>query len=594
MSSAPFGERLEAFERALDASVEASQFWEAPRQHVLTVLLALVQNGMLGGASVGASPRERAAESLLDRLPALVPLLRRCPTESAQEPGGFSIQGLTDLVEVLTYAHATELYPDLWRGTRVIAECSEPDAVGEDSTSATADAPSAYVVRHASDEAADSEVADIVLGRLAIPWGRFDPKLPSPRAHAASQLNAPGIPPHEVILEIAVMVIGTLTLNELSMVDDAAMRVMVGVERSEFSKFRDACTALGVAITSSAEHCLEQARQTDGEVAEQWAADAMAWSSPLVRAWDLLEWIEVLSGLDKACAKRLIGSFSEPNSASEWQAENADSVIDGFFPPFWPIEARGGDYILLSPWHLQSVVTQHSLVSRYAKVEGDSFDQSVSKSMEPALLEHAAKAWKRVSGAQVVLNESWSCNGARGEFDALVFSESENTVIHVQAKGSIPAVSSRMVARLEKTVMKGLDQLAAVRSLDRDDLDGVLSRALGVDVSHPEVIDVLLISSCVGSFAAWSALGSVTPVNPVLLSAAVESVVESGGLPLGSVTDRASELLDGLINHANPSWEQSSVVLGLGSEAGALSVTFPALSLDMDVIAHFRSLAWPH
>lgn len=602
MPKSPLGQPLHDFESRLDASIEKSELWALPRHMVLGMLLGVLRDLMLGGVSTSQQPRPRAGDSWMDRLPALVPFLRRTPSENAPDKSiqAPALGGLLALAEVLSYAHAAELYPELWRGWRVVRgkDQSSTEFAGR-YPAATSDEPNdaaptgTYVVEHATSEAADWEVRDIVLGRLAAPWGVLDPTHPPMSEQVEGLLSEPGTPLDLAAPTLAVLALGALRLEELPLVGDTAMQRMVGATCGEFGMFRDACVALGIALAEAAQFCMDRARNTAGDAQARWAADARTWSLPTMPAGLVTEWLQVLSGLESDQVDHLVAAFSEPQTGTGWDTE-AGSLIDGFFPPFWPISDDGGnDYIVMCPWHLQSNVTQHSLVSRFSKVMSDEFDAHVSDSLEPTLLKVTAPLWERIPGVVVALNRNWSSGNRRSEFDALVYDASVNTVVHVQAKGSIPAVSPRMVARLEDTVAVGLRQLRALRSLSPGERDRVLSEALGVHVSGPEILDVLMTSSGVGSAKAWSSLGDVVPSNPVLLSAAVESARLSGTPNLAAVVAHTSELLDSLIANAKPEWKSETVPLGLASEAGSVDVTFPALTLDNATVTTFRRIAWP-
>lgn len=609
MPLAPFDQPLVEFEVKLDESIEKSELWALPRHLALGMLLGPLRDLMLGGLDTAFPPRPRAGQSWMDRLPALVPLLRRT---SADHATGKPIKvpeagGVVAMAEVMSYAHAAELYPELWRKWRVVKAAGTPGsgAAGHDLTEDEAPVEvgsdhqaRAYVVGHASEEAAAWEVRDIVLARLAGPWGVFDTTHPPLDDHVSAQLTEPGVPLGVAAPTLALAALGALRLEELPMVSDDAMAQMVGVTCGEFMRFRDACVALGFALTEAAEFCMRRARETSGDDSVRWASDAATWSLPMLRFDDAVEWFWVLCGLERDQIGRLVGAFSEPHDGSGWNYAgdadmDIDGMIDGFFPPFWPVSRDGESLLAMCPWHLQSNVLQHSLVSRYSKVMAGAFDGHVSSSLEPTLLELIAPLWRRVPNVVVVLNRTWVTGKQRSEFDALVYDPSVNTVVHVQAKGSIPAISPRMVARLESTVAVGVRQLKALRSLSPSERDRVLSTALGVPVSNPDVLDVLMTSSGIGSAKAWESLGAVVPLNPVLLSAAVDSALSAGTSNVVAVVAHASALLNSLVVDANPVWKVETVPLGLGSEAGSVTVTFPSLSLDSTKIATFRKLAWP-
>lgn len=615
MTASPFDTDLAAFEVALDESLDSSPIWNLPRPFVLTLILNRLRDLELGGHDLVTSPpRPLAARSLMDRLPVLLPYLARCPIDLGAAPFGdedgahaFVMDAMFGLAEVLSWTHAAELFPDLWRGWRTIAPLHEATAGGTlpkpDGKESDWEVPGksskrveAYSVAVASPGAADWEVRDIVLGRLATPWGE---RLPTIEADIAGALDVPGIPVLAAAPLLAVRLLGAIAVEELELVDDDAMRQVVGVTNEEFDSFRNACVALGVALTSAAEHCMSQSRRKSASLGqeslqsqEKWFADAVVWALPTVPAPEVAAWLEVLTGLDPPKVKRLIGAFSEPHDAARWSGP-AGQQVDGFFPAFWRVTKCDMDYYLISPWHLQATITRHSLLSRYACLEPRPFHELVSRALEPTLLRTTVPIWERLEGVVVATNCPWSSGGRQGEIDTLIFQESTNTIVQVQAKASLFAISSRMVSRLEDTVSEGIRQLNDVRGLPPEERDAVLTRALGVPVHDPHLIDVLMTTGGVGSEAAWSSLGAVIPLNPVLLSAAIGSVLPEASPSLSTVAERAKVLLDGLIADANPTWNEETVVLGLASDAGSISVSFPALSLDQTKINRFRDLAWP-
>lgn len=616
MSAAPLDPDLSAFEAALDDSLDAATIWRLPRHFALTLILNLIRDLELGGHDLVATPpRPKAAQSLMDRIPVLLPYLARCPTDLppvpfADEEGAESLalEAMLGLVEVLSWVHAAELFPDLRRGWRTIAPVVAPGAQspssrddGEQTDREGLGEPSrkpveAYVVKVATPEAADWEIRDIVLGRLGTPWGELPATI---QADVASTIDVPGIPVQIAAPQLAARFLKAITLEELELVDDDAMRQVVGVTNEEFGRFQNACVAVGVAFSSAAEHCMNQSRRefaSDGQDSpadrDLWLDDARVWALPTVPTSEVIAWLETLTELDAWKVKRLVGAFCEPHDAAGWSGRTGQPV-DGFFPPFWEVTKNGVHYLLLSPWHMQSTVMRYSLLSRYARVEPTAFHELVSRALEPTLLRTTVPIWERLDGVVVATNCHWSSDGQRGEIDALVFQESTNTVIQVQAKASLAAISSRMVARMEDTVAKGIKQLNDVRNLPRNHRDSVLTKALGVPVRDPHLVDVLMTTGGIGSAAAWSSLGHVIPLNPVLLNAAVGSVLAAADTSLGAVAEHAKVLLDGLVAGADPSWCEETVVLGLASNARSMSVTFPALSLDQTEVAQFRRIAWP-
>jgi hypothetical protein len=615
MPAAPLDSDLSAFEAALDESLDAATIWRFPRHFVLSLILNRIRDLEFGGHDVAANPpRPKAAQSLMDRIPVLLPYLVRCPIDFgpapfADEEGAQSsaLEAMFGLAEVLSWAHAAELFPDLWRGWRKIAALSdltegtllehdEQHADHENRGEPPSKRVDAYSIVMASPSAADWEVRDIVLARLATPWGKRDSTI---EADIASALDVPGIPVLAAVPLLAARFLKAITLEELELVDDEAMRRVVGVTNEEFDRFRNACVAVGVALSAAAEHCMSQSRRkpvSDGHDLpadrDQWFNDARVWALPTLPASDVVTWLEGLTGLDARKVNRLIGAFCEPHAAAGWSGR-AGEPVDGFFPPFWEVSKNDVRYLLLSPWHLQTTVMRHSLLSRYARLEPTSFHELVSHALEPTLLRATVPIWERLDGVIVATNCHWSSNGQRGEIDILVFQQSTNTVVQIQAKASLVAISSRMVARMEDTVAKGVKQLNDVRSLPTNDREAVLTKALGVPVRDPHLVDVLMTTGGVGSAAAWSSLGHIVALNPVLLNAAIESVLADEDPALSAVAERATALLDGLVADAGPNWYEETVVLGLASDAGSTSVTFPALSLDQAKVARFRRLAWP-
>lgn len=378
------------------------------------------------------------------------------------------------------------------------------------------------------------------------------------------------------------------------------MQQIAGVCNAEFDSFRDACVALGSALAGAASHCLHQAgvgdtatgRSKDSTDTEQWLRDAYTWALPVVPAADLTTWLAGIAGLEQSQTERLVAAFSEPHTGSGWPGSDGQQV-DGFFPPFWRIVKESDPFFVVSPWHLRSTVMRHSLLSRFARLNPDSFHNIISKTMEPELLRATTAMWEQLDDVVVVVNRNWSVGTQRGEFDSLIYQPRTNTAVHVQAKGSLGAVSARMVERMETTVDKGVSQLEAVRNLSASDRDRVLSRALGVKVQAPVLFDVLLTAGGIGSESAWERLGPVVPLNPVLLQAAIRAAPQGQASDLGAVVEQAVRLLDELVMRTNPTWQEQTAYLGLGSDAGSIEVTFPSLQLDQRPISEFRRAAWP-
>jgi hypothetical protein len=82
------------------------------------------------------------------------------------------------------------------------------------------------------------------------------------------------------------------------------------------------------------------------------------------------------------------------------------------------------------------------------------FGAVVAQHLEPLLLEEVRGQFDAFPDLEIRHNCNWTSGQVKGEMDMLVYSRSENTAAHVQAKAALPPQGAPWYARLSRALWR--------------------------------------------------------------------------------------------------------------------------------------------
>ncbi|NYV75747.1 hypothetical protein [Streptomyces sp. UH6] len=560
-------------EAALDASVAALPLLDLPKRSLLTALYGVVYQLMHGTGKGSKSARPAEGEAFISRMSHLAPLIARCPdlpigasAHDAHSP--ISADFIPQLRDLVQYGHACEIFPELWHGWFTVD--------GGDGV---------YVLDHPEGPIREAEELDILLSEISVP-ARLQ-VAPLSNSARTNILQEPGKTNGKDLI-LPALYYAIMETRELPLLYDGGMRAAVGVTMDEFLRFQRATAALACTwLDVAADAGRLAAKATRKSDRNKWLAEQMEWYAPLLSADYVEGMLASLTGLGESTLNKILDIFTLRGDGTP--------AGEGFFPPFtYFTDEVGRRMIMFSPDVLLHMTAQRNLVYVCSKRQRSTFDNLVSREMEPRLLDLAEMEFGRDRHLAIKRNVEWSHAGISGEFDLLVYDHRSNALMHLQAKAPIPPQGARMVKRLESRVEEGLEQLRRFRSLDEAGRNDVLSRIFGVTISGVEVHDVLLTRTGFGTSKVWQQLGDIIPANLQLLHGASEELYGATGvLELPRMANRLGTLLSELLANAKPRWKAGEITLGESGVEGRISITLPLLRLDPAAILKDRLILTP-
>lgn len=542
-------DELFARELEVDSHVAALPVLRLPL-HALVVALDSAIHGLYQAGREGDAVALAKAEAAGRRFAYLAPLLARCPTRPFGLNGRDAFDAYrevdpdyTQLRELLSYAHFAELMPEVRRGYY----------------SVTQSGPRRFVLRHRSEDFARSEIRDIVLAELALPYVRSDlTKMAAQFDDFAARL--PQANQMKMVGLLATLTMGYFrNVIEPRLVDDAGYRAATGHARDDFGRFQAAL--LGLAdFTAGVADALSR-RQKAQPLNDELASELIEWKAV---AWDWGYFVGLVSdfcGLPATEVLQLLEPFTLDFEAEtmEWRKSG-----DGYVPPIF----RLGGAAVFSPDLLRDFVHFRNVLFVLNRTNRRKFDELVSAHLEPALLEDAAGLFRR-AGMRCATGVHWR----EGELDILVFDPRDASALHVEAKAAIPAEGARMVAALESRIGEGARQLQAFRDASPQTQMDVCQRAFGPDVRWSSLDGLLLSRSSFGTDTVWRETNRTLLANVPLLAGALRRNQESGRT-LAEISSALASSMEEALAAAAPAWR-----IGHLAVAG-LEVEMPLLDLN--------------
>jgi hypothetical protein len=260
--------------------------------------------------------------------------------------------------------------------------------------------------------------------------------------------------------------------------------------------------------------------------------------------YDLFD--EQLIGLNKNTFFKIMKIFS-------LDIKNNLTNQEGYFPLFFEFQ----DSYMFSPFNIRTRLSPRNLLFILLKTNKKLFDDSLSHFLEPNLISHAVSLFQNISSIKIEINKKWE----KGEFDIVIYEAKKNIILHIQAKGTIPAEGARMTERLESRMNEGINQLDKFKKLS--DKDEILSRVFDTKIINPIIIDVLLGSAGFGTEKIWSQINSkkIVALNLSLLHVYIEKY-KHDNLELKNFFDDMNKITNEIIKATNPYLEDKIYKIG--------------------------------
>jgi len=226
---------------------------------------------------------------------------------------------------------------------------------------------------------------------------------------------------------------------------------------------------------------------------------------------------------------------------------------EGYFPIFFEFE----NSYMFSPFNIRTRLSPRNLLYILLKTNQKLFDESLSHFLEPNLITHAVSLLQNISSLKIEVNKEWG----KGEFDIVMYEAEKNIIIHVQAKGTIPAEGARMTKRLESRMNEGIKQLNRFKK--SSDKNKILSEIFKTSIRNPIIIDVLLGSAGFGTEKIWDKINNqkIVTLNLSLLHIYIQRYNQQS-LDLKNFFDDINKITNEIIETTNPYLEDITYQIG--------------------------------
>jgi hypothetical protein len=509
------------------------------------------------------------AEALAGRLFALEPTLRQMSLElgaDLRDNLNAYVQADPDGSELrllVGYGHFSEVMPEVHRGYYEVG----------------GDASSGFRLEHSTQDFAAFEARDILLGYLVQPTMPPRPSLHmlpfDTMAQHSPDLSPLGDLPLQVLRSLREYYV--LALREPQLIPSDAYPQVFGVRRGEWMRFRAGLWALGDFAygIATALYAQYHTRQIDEE--RLW--EALEWLSLCWREPGIVDHVSSAADLEAATVAHLL----EPFVLDLRDGQTSGVAGDGYFPPLVRLDTA----LVTSPEFLRFFSLERNVLYVLNKSNQKAFDETASDHLEPQLLSQAISLLYELGDLELVVGRNWAHGKHQGEVDLLLFSPSQNAVLHIQAKAALAPQGARMTRNVEDRAKEGIEQARRLSGLDPEARDAVLSQLLERGVAGVTIADALLVRSHLGTGRAWSDVHTGAVLNLGLLKLLTDEARSAGTLVLADVPRRARQLLDDLVAESAASWESQTL------ELGETSIELPMLQYDRQVVAAWHARANP-
>jgi hypothetical protein len=549
---------LYSFETEMDNKIAQFNVFKLPLRSVLTHLFGVIDVMIRGGRfGYGIPKREAEAEALGSRFSYLADFLKQCTPQigfSAIDAFSASARFAEEFHELIYYVHFCELMPEVRRNYYDVRRFE-----------------GGFELVHPNEEFARAEVYDILLTELSLTFlVEKTLNLDQEFITLAGQLPRPN-------MVLMLRVLKTLfqsrlnSIKEVPILEPNAFQISIGVTWEEFCKVRAALLAYAdysIGLADTLEFFgLNESNDTRKQALFE---EFYEWVTVCNSKNFFIGLLMALTNVKSSAIESILKFFTI-------NVENQDfgNAGDGFFPPL----VEYPHFYLFSPHILASMLTGRNIFYVLNKTNRIQFDNIVSEHLEPTLLKQALnlEIWKKLPDLRSLSNIKWT----KGEFDLLIYQSSSNTVLHIQAKASIPPQGARMTNAVEKRSKEGIEQLNRFQNLPQNERDSVISEIFKIRVEKVRCVSVILCRAGLGTHSVWKSKKDITVVNLQLLNGVIQ-ILSSESLNLSDFKRVADRLLTDIYNKSVLGWEQGSIFLN------GISIRMPLLKLNKDEVYKIR------
>lgn len=356
----------------------------------------------------------------------------------------------------------------------------------------------------------------------------------------------------------------------LSPIDSKTLEDISEATLEDFHNFSSACYAICQYRLLLADAALEQ-MEIDEE--KQKKIEIIIFNQIVVfeKKESLTKLISYISKVSLRKTQSLIKYFS--TSLEKYRLSG-----EGFTPPF--VE-DGEDYIF-NPVVVQRNISTRNILFHIQKNNKSLYEKKISITMEKTLVEHAEFYLKNLKNITTAKFHKWE----NGEIDILIYRDSDNTAIFIEAKAFLPPDSTRSVVRAtERIINEAIDrQINRFKELPQSRKENILSSALGRPVKDIKIFYAILTWSSLGDHSVWKKYNDIIPINIPILAAICKKHSNS---TLQKFPDHARELVSEIMQESQSKWEQVT------QKIGPYEFTSPVLQYDQAAIAKFRKFWLP-
>ena len=226
---------------------------------------------------------------------------------------------------------------------------------------------------------------------------------------------------------------------------------------------------------------------------------------------------------------------------------------EGYFLTFFEFESS----YIFSPFNIRTRLSPRNLLYILLKTNQKLFDESLSHFLEPNLIKNAVFLLQNITSLKIEVNKNWG----KGEFDIVMYEPEKNIIIHVQAKGTIPAEGARMTKRLESRMNEGIKQLNTFKISSNK--NQILSEIFNTEITDPIIIDVLLGSAGFGTEDIWDKINNqkIVTLNLSLLHIYIQRY-NKGSIDLKNFFDDINQITNEIVEASNPCLEEITYQIG--------------------------------
>jgi Holliday junction resolvase-like predicted endonuclease len=551
-------EELEEFEKQADIEIAKLSIWKLPIRSILSLIYLSADGHYIGKRfNRRGSRNAEVGTAMITRMSCIVRLLSKCSREIGGDiDEAISVvndQFVDDFEQLFGYVHFCEILPQVRRGFFSVERHA-----------------STFVLKHPNEEFVKHEETDILMSEMVLPHDMAPP--PYPIESCKRMIKAwPEIPGDELLGVLRGAYDHYLeNVIEFPLLSDEAFQESFGFPRADFIRVRAGLMAYAdfcLGMADAAE--VLSARAFTRPKREILQREVREWVAPLLSRNHIIGITAGVSAVEPSVAERIVDLFTiDPDNV------DSSGAGEGFFPPF----LRLNDALLFSPHAVKRTMPERNLLYAMVRTDKKTFDNVVSRHLEPALIEEAVELLLELDGVEVRKNVNWD----KGEIDLVAYHEASNSAFQLQAKAGVSPQGARMVAQVESRTLEAANQVQRFLSLSGTKKDEICSSAFGRKLSGITWSSGILVRSCLGTEKAWNGIKGFIPLNPVLLRAAVRRMSERGEFTFMNVGEVIEDELARFRSVAVTGWENRSFTL-FGEE-----VMLPLLNLNPKAISEFR------